>query len=135
VRVSARRPLGTAVTATLCRCAVALGAVLLLAGCDPTEYVYVTNGSDVPIVLFEFDRNPRYQQTVDPGQTVRNSWMYPIDSGDLRRARVEADDPKGTRIFCHDFSYSELKTVGWRIEVQRGRIDCAPGSTPPPRLP
>jgi hypothetical protein len=109
--------------------------VWLLSGCDPTEYVYVTNSTDVRIVLFEFDRNPRYQQTVDPGQTVRNTWMYPINSDDPRRARVEADDPEGRRVFCHDFSYEELKKHAWRLEIQRGRIDCLPGSTPPPRLP
>jgi hypothetical protein len=110
-------------------------AAVVLTACDPTEYVYATNRTNVQVVLFEFDRNPRYQQTVAPGQTVRNTWMYPIHADDPRRARVEADDPDGIRVFCHDFSYAELKALQWRIEIQTGRIDCAPGSTPPPRLP
>jgi hypothetical protein len=112
-----------------------LVVLVALTGCDRVEYVYVTNATDESIALFEFDRNPRYQQRLEPGQTARNTWMYPIDRGDLRRARVEADDSRGNRIYCHDFSYEELIERNWKIRVVRGQIDCAPGSTPPPALP
>jgi hypothetical protein len=95
-----------------------------IVACDPFEYVYFTNRTAEPISLYEITRTPESLTTLAPGETRRRNWRYPIDASDLRRVRVQADDSSGKRIFCHDFSYGDLKAVNWRIDVQPGRDDC-----------
>jgi hypothetical protein len=96
----------------------------LLLACDPFQYVYFTNRSTEPVSLYEITRAPESMTTLAPGETRRRNWKYPIDPSDSRRVRVEADDARGQRVFCHDFSYEELKSISWRIEIQPGRDDC-----------
>ena len=50
--------------------------------------------------------------------------MYPLDSSDPRKVRVQADDKDGKRLFCADFSYRDLDKAKWKIELIVGRDDC-----------
>ena len=104
-------------------CYVLVIAAPLLA-CDPFEYVYFTNRAAGPVSLYEITRTPESLTPLAPGETRRRNWRYPIDATDLRRVRVQADDSEGKRIFCHDFSYEDLKRVNWHIDIQPGRDDC-----------
>jgi hypothetical protein len=106
------------------RPAWALLAALLVIGCDPSDYVYLTNRTDVRITLYQRGRAASLTHTLDPGQVARDTWMYPISPEDRRKIRIEADGPDGTLLFCHDFSYQELKTANWHIDVRRGQLDC-----------
>jgi hypothetical protein len=101
-----------------------IAAVALLVACDPFEYVYFTNRSTEPVSLYEITRAPESLTNLAPGETRRRNWRYPIDATDRRKVRVEADDPRGQRIFCHDFSYEDLKAINWRIDITPGRDDC-----------
>jgi hypothetical protein len=91
---------------------------------DPTKEVFIENRTDVPLVIYTFDRDPRFKEELAPGQTLRDTWRYPLSSSDRRRVRVEADDKVGTRIFCADYSYEDLANAKWRIEVTRA-LRCA----------
>jgi hypothetical protein len=95
-----------------------------LLACDPFEYVYLTNRAAEPVSLYEITRTPESLTRLAPGETRRRNWRYPIDATDLRRVRVEADGSGGKRIFCHDFSYEDLRSVNWRIDITPGRDDC-----------
>jgi hypothetical protein len=100
-------------------------AAALLVACDPFEYVYFTNRATEPVSLYEITRAPESLTQLAPGETRRRNWRYPIDATDRRKVRVEADDLRGQRIFCHDFSYEELKSINWRIDIEPGRDDCS----------
>lgn len=77
------------------------------------------------MVVFAFDRDPRFQHRLEPGQTWRDGWRYPIDPSDARRVRVEADDMTGTRVFCAYFTYQYLsRSGGWRIQIELDRLSC-----------
>jgi hypothetical protein len=76
------------------------------------------------VTVYTFDRDPRFGEPLEPGQTWNDAWMYPLDSSDSRKVRVEADDADGKRVFCAHFSYRDLVNAKWKIELVAGRDDC-----------
>lgn len=91
---------------------------------DATRDVYIRNATDQAIVLFQVDRDPRFQSRVAPGETVMGTWRYPLSSGDRRRVRVEADDLAGRTIYCAEFGFNNLEQIRWRIEIIAGHDNC-----------
>lgn len=103
-------------TVMLTACIPALG--------DPSRDVLVENQTQQRVVLYTFSRDPRFKEELAPGQVFRDSWLYPLRASDKRKVRVEADDERGMRLFCADFSYDDLVRLNWRIAITSGRNGC-----------
>ena len=122
----------------LVRQVLCLVTACIIASCvpslgTPTRDVFVHNGLDEVVTVYTFDRDQRFGQMIKPGDTWRDTWMYPLNSVDRRRVRVWADDARGQLIFCADYGFSDLTKSNWRIDLSRA-LTCAgdPMSTSPP---
>lgn len=115
-----------------------VAAGLIAAACvtsigTATRDVHITNGLGEPVLVYTFDRNPRFAQRVEPGGVWRDTWMYPLTSRDRRKVRVEADDLQGQPVFCADYGYDDLSRLNWRIQLGR-TINCPGPPEPSPRV-
>jgi hypothetical protein len=89
---------------------------------DPSREVLIEDRTDQRLVIYTFDRDPRFKEELGPEQTLRDTWTYPLSASDRRRVRVEADDTQGARVFCADYTYEDLSRAKWRNEIVRGRL-------------
>jgi len=91
---------------------------------DQTHDVTVRNREDVAVVVYSYGRDPRYKDAIGPGQSTKQSWMYPITPDDRRVRRVEADNAQGTLVFCRDISFADLQRTNWTVDVAVGYEAC-----------
>ena len=92
---------------------------------DTTRTVTVRNALAQPIELYTFQRDARYQIHLAAGQSISQGWMFPVTADDRRVRRIEADDARGTMVFCLDVTYEELVKRKWTIEIASGHEACS----------
>jgi hypothetical protein len=92
---------------------------------DLTREVRIRNRMNIVVVEFSYGRrDPRYRERMAPGESVIQTWMYPISAGDSRKRRVEADSEDGKLVFCTDIGYSDLSRQGWVVDIVAGHTEC-----------
>ncbi len=87
--------------------------------------VYLTNATGQRLVVYELLRGPGLSRTVESGVTIKSSWPYPLSSVDSRKARLEADNQAGSRVYCNEFSFGDLESAGWRITIASAIDRCS----------
>jgi hypothetical protein len=96
-----------------------------LAGYDVT----IRNETEAAVVLsLEAPGVPRDAAVavgvpIDPGAGFSDHWRIPTGSGDSRLAVVRARNASGTVVYCHAFSWDELRSLGFAIRL-RVMNDC-----------
>lgn len=120
------RPLRTHL-ADMKRLAPLFLAAVLSSGCigDQSQAVTFTNAEDFGITVYPYGRD-RAQITRQLPARAEYRDNYPLSDTNEDRvvARVEATDAAGSLIFCHRYTYGELKRLGGIILVRAGRNDC-----------
>lgn len=92
---------------------------------DLTRAVRIRNHMDVPVVEYSYGRrDARYRERLAVGESIVQTWMYPISPGDSRKRRIEADDEAGTLVFCSDVGYEDLVKSEWRVDIAPGHERC-----------
>jgi hypothetical protein len=91
---------------------------------DATRNVVIVNGMDRPLVVYTFDKDPRFAKRLAPGERWTDTWMYPLSSDDKRRALVEANDETGLLVFCERYSFDDLARLSARIEIRERHVNC-----------
>jgi hypothetical protein len=98
-------------------------AVFLLA-CDPTHRVRIVNTTQQQVVLYEDAHTPSISRTLAPGADVTLNWMYDSSQPDATPLReVRATTVSAALIFCHRYTYGELRSNGWEIPI-REEVQC-----------
>ena len=99
-------------------------AVVLLA-CDPTHPVRIVNTTQQQVVLYEDARSRGVSRTLVPGADVTLNWMYDSSQADETPLReVRATTISGALLFCHRYTYGELRTNGWQILIRERDVQC-----------
>lgn len=88
-------------------------------------------GTDVVIV----NATSRTVTVTEIGQSNGRDLVSTLKAGDERAAlwhfttgskvTLRAASDSGTIIYCHQFTYEELRPSGNRVFVEEGRLDCA----------
>jgi hypothetical protein len=101
-----------------------LGLLLLAVwGCGDDAYgVLIRNGAEVRVdVSFGDDVTPLH---LAPGEDRYSQWRVPGSARDARLRTVTAKEPGGSEIFCHRYSYAEVRDAHFEITIRRDRRDC-----------
>jgi hypothetical protein len=110
----------------LVRC---LLAAILASSCgmfgDPSIQVVYVNETANQITVFPDSRDrPAYQYKISASQSFKTTIMASGTHPDLVIAHVEAVDPAGTVVFCHEYTYAELQKLDGFIRIRSGALDC-----------
>jgi hypothetical protein len=106
---------------------VVLTLVVASCGLGPgtaTHDVQLTNATAERLTVYELQRGPGLSRVIESGATIKSSWPYPLSASDSRKARLEADDSSGVRVYCKDFSFAQLSGLDWKVVLRVGTNDC-----------
>jgi len=78
-------------------------------------------------LTFWYEDAPQSRRLLTPDGRAQDTWRIPQNRGDARTRVVRAADSAGALVFCHRYSYQEIETLRFRIELEIGRIDCNQG--------
>jgi hypothetical protein len=86
----------------------------------------VTNETNRKVTVYPYGRQrDQVKWVLEPGG-VHNDDMPAGDArADSPVALMEAIDESGALIFCHRYSYGELKALEGAVRIREGKIDCS----------
>ena len=107
---------------------VAVALTLFLgAACigDRSTEVVVTNETAQQVAVYPYGRDyPGVRWLLEAGAAHRANLLAGDARPETHVAFIEAVDDTNTLIFCHSYSYGELKELKGEVRIKEGKIDC-----------
>jgi hypothetical protein len=92
---------------------------------DKSTNVTFVNDAGQELTVYPFGRNyPAQPGTLAAGESFKTSLLVSSENADTLVARIEAYDTAGTMLFCHGYTYGELRKLSGVVHLIRGKLDC-----------
>ncbi len=104
---------------------VAVLSVLLSSACgsaDTTTSVLIRNASDQPLRVREVGVNSGADLVTElaPRAERKTAWQFRTGS----RVTLKAEDARGQLVYCHQYTYEEIRQLSGEVSIVPGKIDC-----------
>jgi hypothetical protein len=104
---------------------VLVGTAFVAGACigDKSTAVTVVNDSAIEVSFYPYGRDyPDWKRTLAAGASFSTNWL--VGGDDSVVARVEAFDGAGGRVFCHAYTYGELKKLAGKVRIVADPASC-----------
>lgn len=92
---------------------------------DRSATVIVTNETTRKVTVYPYGRQrDQVKWVLEPGGVHKDDMLAGDARPDTPVARMEAVDDSGALVFCHMYTYGELKGLDGAVRIKEGKNDC-----------